>query len=400
MKKYLIMTLCIMILGGCTKINKFNLYEEDKSSYESMHSNINDSDIEIIYSEERLPYEYNDLEIENYGISGFSKEQLNVSDSEMNINLADLYYDVLNNKKPLYFTDKTITNDAYTIHENETLLSELDYGYDGRCNIDSFAIFDINEDSIPEVLLRVSNYFGYIILHPRYNNSIVGIGITSPEFCDPKTDGTFLSTAGASFGSINKLFFINDTVVYVMIASRENENYYIEDLECEEADWNGIYEHYLSVDDLEWHVFSEENVKQQIYNNLQLNIQYEHMYESTTKKQSFMDSLNFIVEQRYKLRAESETYTKDAIEYFYNNSKKMEELLIMVKEGMSDADIVALEMEQENWREGYQDRINKILNQYHITDLEDLLEFDYRYEYVKLADIQFRRILFLIDRYL
>ena len=127
-----------------------------------------------------------------------------------NLTAAELFATVLRDEKSIYFSELGYNRQTELPPSKTGTISELQFGYENHYNIANFAVVDLDGNRIPEVILEVEEYFGYIILSCQ-DGRITGNGMYYRGFCDLKKDGLYFSTSGAAYGQINRLYFMGDT---------------------------------------------------------------------------------------------------------------------------------------------------------------------------------------------
>lgn len=312
---------------------------------------------------------------------------------------AEEFAAVLKNQTEFYFTDKAPHNHAHSYYQNEGLLSELQYGYENNYDIVNFAVVELNGDGIPEVILEVPNYFGYIILHYK-DNQIFGVGTTFNSFFHLKKNGLSMSMGGVESGSVNRVYFMGDTMFFDKYVERDYSRFYKEDMICDEAFWDQESDKFFQEEPLEWYAITDENINTQILENPQLDVKASEIPLKVKQRQKHLDSIIYLQDAKYYLQIKEDAeYREDAINYYNGCLEEMDKILVLCREHLDEDMVAELEKEQLLWQENFEQRLSDELSIYNLDRMEDFLETNQRYTYFVYGDIVFRRIIRLIDMY-
>ena len=106
------------------------------------------------------------------------------------------FQSVLLNETAFSCTDEMPYGSEGTFRRFEGFLNEMPYGYDNAKGVCRFAIVDLDGDAMPEVLLELEEYFGFMILRYR-EGQIYGNVLGYRSMNAINKDGIFQSEAGA-----------------------------------------------------------------------------------------------------------------------------------------------------------------------------------------------------------
>ena len=206
---------------------------------------------------------------DNYPIATYSSSQvLAESSTQDNINILDCYSQILLNSKNFY---SVFCNDYIDIQSLQKAISSND-NVDVAFSISNFAIFDLDFDETPELLLALNvngiPNFGKIIFQYR-NGQVYGFTVYSRALDEVKTDGTFSFISGAFDGGIGTITFLDDSYIIQDIAYSEstmvNEiptiSYYSNGTEISESDYLEILKSQDEKENIKWLDFNETNIK-------------------------------------------------------------------------------------------------------------------------------------------
>ncbi len=178
--------------------------------------------------------------------------------------VSSSFRDVLLNEAAVFCTDRFPKSDTNGVREFEGLLSEMPYGYENARRIDRFAVVDLDGDTIPEVVLEMAEYGGFIVLRYR-DGQIHGnvFGYRSMNLL--KENGAFHSASSASESSAGKLCFIGDTAVtddkLSFLLSIDRESYYIDDILVDSSEYERAFALFDETPEAEWYSYTEEAVR-------------------------------------------------------------------------------------------------------------------------------------------
>ncbi|MBR3761831.1 MAG: SH3 domain-containing protein [Lachnospiraceae bacterium] len=314
-----------------------------------------------------------------------------------NLTAAELFATVLRDEKSIYFSELGYNRQTELPPSKTGTISELQFGYENHYNIANFAVVDLDGNRIPEVILEVEEYFGYIILSCQ-DGRITGNGMYYRGFCDLKKDGLYFSTSGAAYGQINRLYFMGDTWESDVLAEHNDMQYFAKDIITDERAWKKAYEEFDNKESAEWYAFTPENIDIYVLKNKELAIKYADLPKELKNRQEYLDSLSYLQELTYDLYQKSEEEYKEAVKsYFEHCEGEMEKILYQCidKEGPG----AGLEKEQQIWQENFDKRLKETLSIHKCNSIEELLNSDFGFLYWEYGDMMLRRTLRLLDRY-
>lgn len=80
-------------------------------------------------------------------------------------------------------------------------------------DVERFTIQDLGGDGVPDAVLEVSDYMGYVILHYREDGIVTGEEIWYRAFQDLKADGSYMSSGSSFNRSYWKFHFVADILL-------------------------------------------------------------------------------------------------------------------------------------------------------------------------------------------
>lgn len=384
----------ILLLGGCLSLlqacGKPEKMEEDQP-YETI---IEETQTTIEYEETQYAMENDIVEVETY---------LQANEEQMSV--AQTFQAVLRNEKKFIGTDKDQYAWLEVVRDFEGFLKDIPYGYENRNSVVQFSIVDMDGDMIPEVVLELENYYGYIILRYR-DGQVYGnvVGIRSMNLLNAQ--GTFMFSSGADNGGIGKFYFIKDTMVCNEAIRMENiDSYYIHDIISNREIWNNKNDLFDASQKVEWYEFTEEQIASKFEDNPLFEEPSPERLENSRERQRYIDSLYYLIELTFDTskKAKSE-YKEDARVYFNSCMQEMNKIYQLCQDKMTGEELAALQEEQQLWMDNFEKRANIDLEVYKFDNLEELLDNDsgyvyYGYVYYEYVDIILRRVLALVDLY-
>lgn len=134
--------------------------------------------------------------------------------------------------------------------------------------LSKFTIIDLDNDSIPEVVIQIdsSSDGWYEVLH-YYNGTVYGYYFVYRAMESLKNDGTFIGSSGAADNDLLKISFSGNTLNQIRLAyskSEFNENetvkYYIADKPVSESEFNALMKNQNLKSDVTWYDFNNSNI--------------------------------------------------------------------------------------------------------------------------------------------
>lgn len=345
--------------------------------------------------------------VENKPLSGEAQDFVEVeenTDSILNQNtpmsVKQAFRLVLLNEKEFFCTDKVPYEYTGVIRDFQGVLSEIPYGYPEKTSIVQFAVTDMDGDTIPEIILEIDEYCGYIILRYKKGN-IYGNVINYRNMSSLNTYGAFESLGGAADGAIEKFYFIGDTIIENKAIQMKDENtFYIHDRISNREAWDEINDLFHQSLKVEWYQFTEEKINECIGENFLFTELSTEISENVKERQLYLESLNYLIEYTYDIwKKNPEEYKESAIKYYDSCVCEMNKIYQLCEQKLTGEELETFQKEQQRWQADYEQRLNKELEKYQIDSVEGLLEIDDRYRYYSYGDIVLRRIFRMIDIY-
>lgn len=327
------------------------------------------------------------------------KEKL-VSEDNAPMSVAQAFQSVLLNEKEFSCTDKKPHDWLKVVRDFEGYLKEIPYGYEGKTSITQFAIVDMDGDTLPEVVLAIEEYYGYIILRYR-EGQIFGNVVGIREMGSLNIAGAFYSSSGAADGGIGKFYFVGDTIVSnEAVRMTDQDAFYIHDTISDKETWDEMNNLFAESPEVEWYDFTEEQINKAIVENPSFTELPSEPSDNAGKRQQYIDSLSYLIELTYDMsKKKEEDYKKDAKAYLEGCVQEMDKIYQLCQEKLSGEALEALQEEQERWLENYKRRTNRELAVSKLGNMDELLESDIGHKYWIYGDMILRRTLALIDLY-
>lgn len=319
---------------------------------------------------------------------------------DRSISIAQAFKEVLLNRRIISCTDKDQYAWLKVVTDFEGLLKDMPYGYEGKNSVVQFTVVDMDGDRIPEIVLGIEDYYGYMILRYR-EERVLGnvVGIRAMDLLNTK--GTFLSTAGVVDGGIEKFYFIGDTMIGNEAARRTGQNeFYMHDMESNEKTWDEMNRLFDESQKVEWYDITVEQIESKILENpLFVELDSEILHKSS-ERQRYLDSLSYLIELTYdNSKKTDEEYKKDAQAYFDGCVQELYKIYQLCQDKVTGTELEELQKEQQLWMDNFEKRAHIDLEIYKLESLEEMLNSDIRDRYYRYADIILRRVLVLIDLY-
>ncbi|MDE6673355.1 MAG: hypothetical protein K2K19_00880 [Acetatifactor sp.] len=284
----------------------------------------------------------------------------------------------------------------------EGLLRDQPFGFPEQKTICRFAVVDLDGDTVPEVVLEIEGYYGYLIL--QYNEGqIYGNEAYYRAMENLRENGAFISSDGAFDNTIEKLFFVGDTYITDSKIHRELSNYgnryHIDDILISESGHDRVDALVGEIPEVEWHDYTEETVTEFIVENPLFAQLPAELEESIRQRQAYLDSLSYLIELTYKSPEKSpEEEYADAKSYYDGCSKEMEKIYQLCQEKLSGSALEALIDEQQIWERSNGRELRETLRNSNFDSMEKLEE-RMRLFYLTYGDIALRRTFKLINLY-
>ena len=177
-----------------------------------------------------------------------------------------------------------------------------------------FAILDLDGDDVPEIVLAIEDYMGFVVL--RYHE-------------------------GKVFG----WFYVN----MQRLENAVEISYYLHDVPVDEVEWETYYQTYEEKADAEWHEFSEEAVEKYVVTKSEII----GLGGTLNERQAYLDSFSYLAEMtEVASKDDVEEYNKQAKKYYYSCLAEMNKIYELCKDKLSASELTALEEAQSEWQEG------------------------------------------------
>ena len=305
------------------------------------------------------------------------------------------FLSVLLSKDPFLYTNKYVGQNQDELYVYNGYLNQL--SFNGKTLvIPRFSIVDMDGDNIPEIVLEMEEYQGFIVL--RYKDGeILGNEFGYRWLIGLREDGSSRGSSGATDYSMGKLYFVNDTFVYSERLRMNNTSYYFYDVPVDEKTWNELGAIYDETPKVEWYDFSIESIKKHIIDSpLFVEIPQETKVKMK-ERQTYIDSLEYLLELTYNYTAkDKKVFNAEAKKYYYCCKEEMDKIYNLCSAKLLGEEVEALEGEQQFWQKCINTRLENDLLAYNVCSIDELKEQTLYFTY---GDMILRRILRLINFY-
>lgn len=354
-----------------------------------------ENEARILNNESAIRNAYMDNDEENRQISYGVEE--NVENDILEF-AKQAFQSVLLNETVFSCTDGRPYDNTNVIQQYNGFLKDIPYGYQGMTNIDKFAVIDFDGDAIPEVILEIEEYYGFVIL--RYKEGQILGNVVGYKGMSPlRANGAFENGNGAFDITVEKLYFIGDTFIgdskMHKIMALNHVDYYIDDILVDKEKYERAYAGYEEIPEVEWHTYTDEAISEFIGENPLFAVN--DIEKNVEERQDYLDSLAYLIELTYDSgRKDKKEFSTDAKIYYDGCCSELDKIYLLCEEKLSDEDFANLALEQDYWEDNNVERLKKDLQNYHVDSIEDLEDKALYYTY---GDIILRRVLKLIDLY-
>lgn len=317
--------------------------------------------------------------------------------NEEPLSVTSAFRAVLLNEETVFCTDQLLRSGVG--REFEGLLSEMPYGYDYARRIDRFAVVDLDGDAIPEVVLELAEYAGFIVLRYR-DGQIHGnvFGYRSMNLL--KENGAFHSAGSAFEGYVGKLCFIGDTAVtddkLSFLLSINRESYYIDSILVDSSEYERAFALFSETPEAEWYNYTEETVREIFGEGVLFREPSAEAAENAKERQAYLDSLSYLFDLTCDTSKTLEEINADAKSYYDGCYEEMNRIYQLCQERLSGEALEALNAEQQRWEESNAETLEEELQHYHANSIEELED---RTLYDTYGDIALRRTIRMINLY-
>lgn len=307
--------------------------------------------------------------------------------------VAEAFKAVLLSEETFSCTDKTPYGNTDVIYQYDGYLSEI--LIDGEPLVTPrFAIVDLDGDTVPEIVLEIEDYYGYVVLRYR-DGEVFGNIAGYRTMSNFKEDGSFDSSGSSSDYSTGKMLFIGDTFITSDELHFFYSSHYIDDVLVPQETWDEYVAAYEATSNVVWHDFSEESMEQWFEDeSFFVEIPSETM-ELMTERQNCLDSLSYLIDLTYNYTKKSqEEFNADAKSYYDGCNEELTRIYELCGERLSEEELEALNTDQQRWQESVDQRLAEELESYQVNDIEELENKALYYTY---GDIILKRTVRLIN---
>ena len=299
---------------------------------------------------------------------------------------------VLLNEAPFYCCTNPGANEDMDF---EGYLKELPFN-GGSIVTPQFTVLDMDGDAVPEVVLAIDDYYGFVILRYR-EGKVFGYIVGYRAMHNLKKDGSFWQSGSAFESYISKLFFVENSIVIDENAERiENAvevKCYLHDVPVDEAVWETYQRKHEEKEDVEWYDFNKESIMQYV-------IDCSEDTEADTfinERQEYLDTFSYLIELENAFSGDIEENNKSAKQYYYNSLSEVDKIYKAYTEKLSGTELEKLEEEQRKWQEGINSRLARDLYESgQVYSIEELDDWSLYYTYGKM---HLKRSFHLINLY-
>ena len=256
-----------------------------------------------------------------------------------------------------------------------------------------FAVVDLDGDSVPEIVLAIENYNGFVILRYKEGN-VYGNIVSYRTMYNLKKDGSFESSSGSSDNSMGKMLIIGDTFFcdqkVSSIGGPNIDSYYIHDMPIDKDTWDERVASFDDLPDVEWHEYSKKGVNQWLLDDSSF------PKITTTDRQNYLDSLAYLIVLTNSNIKSQEEANANARSYYNGCNDEMNKIYQLCLEKLSGDELEALSAEQQRWKQNFNRRLSGFLSDHLVNSIEDLTDQSGYYEF---GDMMLRRTFSLINLY-
>ena len=286
---------------------------------------------------------------------------------------------VLLSEAPFYCTDSVVNYEA----SFQGYLSELPFNGEPIIT-PQFTVLDLDGDAVPEVVLAIDDYYGFVILRYR-EGKVFGYIVGYRAMHSLKKDGSFWQSSSAFESYISKLFFVENSIVIDENAERiENAvevKCYLHDVPVDEAVWETYQRKHEEKEDVEWYDFNKESIMEYV-------IDCSEDTEADTfinERQEYLDTFSYLIELENAFSGDIEENNKSAKQYYYNSLSEVDKIYKAYTEKLSGTELEKLEEEQRKWQEGINSRLARDLYESgQVYSIEELDDWSLYYTYGKM----------------
>lgn len=327
---------------------------------------------------------------------GISEESASPNEDRNVGSIAQEFASVLKNKVTFDCTYNIPYTNKDIIWEYRGYLKDINF-FDSLLNIQSFSIVDLDNDAVPEVILEIEEYTGFIVLRYEKENIYGNIVGYRSMYC-LKENGFFMSSSSSDEDGWNKLYFIGNTFIEDKTLFRSSTSYYSEDKYIDEKQWWEIYHTFDSLEDVEWYDYSDKSIQRRILENPVFDCTLSEDVSSIDERQNYLDSLSYLIEMTYDdTKKTQEERNASAREYYQCCQKELNTIYQLYFESLSEDETEKVAAEQQEWKKNFDRRMQMELKNLQTDRIETLEDQSL---YYTLGDIILRRICYLVNAYL
>lgn len=297
---------------------------------------------------------------------------------------------VLLNEETFFYIDNT----ADRLYTYNGYLKDIKYN-ESPMKTPQFTIIDLDGDNIPEVVLAIENYNGFVILKYK-NNKVTGNFIHYRSFAQLRKDGSFISSYGADHNMIGKIYFIGDSIITEHKYKSEGNSYFVRDIPIEKDAWEKQWTSFMDLPEVDWFNYNKDEISQQFISNSNSKDMSEAVKISINERQEYLDSLSNLMDLTNNTEKSKKTENADAKNYYEGCNKQMKKIYKLCLKKSSGNDLQALKKEQQQWEKSFNSILSNYLSRYHVNSIDELEE---QYFYIDLGDMILRRTINLVNRY-
>lgn len=297
---------------------------------------------------------------------------------------------VLLNEETFFYMDNT----AARLYIYNGYLEDINYN-EGPMKTPQFTIIDLDGDDIPEVVLAIENYNGFVILKYK-NNKVTGNYVHYRSFAQLRKDGSFISSCGADHNMIGKIYFVGDSIITEHKYKSEGNSYFLRDVSIEKGVWEKQWILFMALPEVDWFNYDNDEISQQFISNSNSKDMSEAVKKSINERQEYLDSLSNLMDLTNNTGKSKKAENTDAKNYCEGCNKQMRKIYKLLLKTSSGNDLQALKKEQQQWEKSFNSILSNYLSRYHVNSIDELEE---QYFYIDSGDMILRRTINLVNRY-
>lgn len=378
-KLFLVMpVIALVLLSPCNRIS---------TSEVTSSNTINSASIQISPSVSSLPKSEKISDTADVTPSPSSASALS-SNNSISAAMQSLK-SVLLNEEPFLYIDDT----AARLYRYTGYLKDINYNEDPM-KTPQFTIIDLDGDDIPEVVLAIEYYNGFVILKYK-NNKVTGNFIHYRAFAQLRKDGSFISSYGADYNMIGKIYFIGDHILTEHKYKSKRNSYFLRDIPTDKEVWENQWNSFMALPEVNCFNNDDDEIRQQFINSNTKDMP-EAVKILINERQENLDSLSKLIDLTNNIGKSKLAQNTDAKNYYKGCKKQMKKFYKLCLKKSLSTDLQALKKEQQQWKNSFNKIQSDFLTSHHVDSIDELEE---QYFYFDLGDIILRRTIFLINQY-